>query len=40
MMTYVWSESTRDIFGKFNPPIPTWNQEIYQETWKDPNKII
>ena len=21
-------------------PIPTWNQDTYQETWKDLNKII
>ena len=30
-------------FGQFwyvNPPIPTWNQDTYQETWKDLNKII
>ena len=27
-------------FGKIHPPIPTWNQDTYQETWKDPNKII
>ena len=28
----------RKRFGQFwlnNPPIPTWNQDTYQKTWKD-----
>ena len=25
---------------KIHPPIPTWNQDTYQETWKDLNKIV
>ena len=39
-MAFVKSESTRDNFDKFNPPIPTWDQDTYQETWEDLNKII
>ena len=27
-------------FWKIHPPIPTWNQDTYQEAWKDLNKII
>ena len=27
-------------FWEIHPPIPTWNQDTYQETWKDPNQII
>ena len=34
MMAYERFESFRDNFGK------TWNQNTYQETWKDLNKII
>ena len=26
--------------GQIPPPIPTWNQDTYQETWKDPDKIL
>ena len=32
-------ENSRDIW-KIHPPIPTWNQDTYQATWKDINKII
>ena len=27
-------------FWKIHPPIPTWNQDTYQETWKDLSEII
>ena len=27
-------------FWQIYPPIPTWNQDTYQETWKDIDKII
>ena len=31
-----------EIYGDFSkfttPPIPTWNQDTYQETWKDLNE--
>ena len=27
-------------FWEIRSPIPTWNQDAYQETWKDLNKII
>ena len=27
-------------FWLIHPPIPNWNQNTYQETWKDLNKII
>ena len=27
-------------FWLIHLPIPTWNQDTYQETWKDLNKII
>ena len=27
-------------FWKIYPPIPAWNQDIYQETWKALNRII
>ena len=27
-------------FEKIPPPTPTWNQNIYRETWKDSYKII
>ena len=40
MMAYERSKSAQDNFGKINPPILTWNQDIYQETWKDLNQII
>ena len=36
MMAYERSESARDNFSKFIYQ----NQNIYQETWKDLNKII
>ena len=29
-----------DLSLAIHPPIPTWNQDTYQETWKDLNKII
>ena len=27
-------------FLQIHPPIPIWNQDTYQETWKGLNKII
>ena len=27
-------------FWLIHPPSPTWNQDSYQETWKDLNKIV
>ena len=27
-------------FWEIHTPIPTYNQDTYQETWKDLNKII
>ena len=27
-------------FWLIHPPIPTWNHDPYQETWKDLNKIV
>ena len=27
-------------FWYIHPPIPIWNQDAYQETWKDLPKII
>ena len=27
-------------FWLIHPPFETWNQDTYQETLKDPNKII
>ena len=40
MMAYekVWKLSGQ--FRQIHPPIPTWNQDIYQETWKDINRNI
>ena len=34
----VWKRSGQ--FWQIHPPIPTWNEDTYQETWKDLNKII
>ena len=35
MIAYERFESTWENFGKIHSPIPTWNQDTYQETWKD-----
>ena len=36
----VWKRSEQFFFFLINSPIPTWNQDTYQETWKDLNEII
>ena len=36
-MVYERSERTRENFAKFIHQFPTWNQDTYQETWKDLN---
>ena len=38
MKANIWSESAQDNFGKFIHQFQ--NQDTYQETWKDLNKII
>ena len=40
MMANERSESAQDNFGKFIHQFQPWNQDTYQETWKDLNKII
>ena len=40
MMAYEMSKSARDNLEKIHPPIPTWNQDTYQKTWKDINTIL
>ena len=35
MMAKEGYESAWDNSGKIHLPIPTWNQETYQETWKE-----
>ena len=35
MMSYERSEYARDNFGKFIHQFQPWNQDTYQETWKE-----
>ena len=39
-MAYERLESAWGNFWEIHPVIPTLNQDTYQETWKDLNKII
>ena len=40
MMAYERYESAWDNFLQIHIPTSTKNQNISQETWKDPNKVI